>query len=149
MPRGEIRQNFLWHNSTEFRRVPLVAWSTVCKPKEEGGMGIKDQGMSNLAMIDRLVNWVTEQRDSLWVRWVNANYIKGHGWIEYMPSNNSSWVWRRICGVKQKLAPGYTDGVWDMQTKGFTPVGCYEWLTGEGQLVPWTRVVWNACKGGP
>ncbi|KAL9227684.1 hypothetical protein vseg_003343 [Gypsophila vaccaria] len=36
-----ICRNFLWDSSADYRRVPLVAWSKVCKPKEEGGLGIK------------------------------------------------------------------------------------------------------------
>ncbi|XP_074313817.1 uncharacterized protein LOC141649012 [Silene latifolia] len=63
--------------------------------------------------------------------------------MEYQPSNNSSWVWRRICRVKQIIAAGYVDGVWDVQHTGYTPAGCYEWLKGAGATVQWFRAVWN------
>ncbi|XP_074292731.1 uncharacterized protein LOC141619611 [Silene latifolia] len=71
LPKGIIAKieavcrNFLWDNSTDYRRVPLVAWTTVCKPKEEGGLGIKDQELCNQAMVGRLVNWVAEKRNSI------------------------------------------------------------------------------------
>ncbi|KAL9243927.1 hypothetical protein vseg_017759 [Gypsophila vaccaria] len=98
LPKGIIARieavciSFFWDNSIECRRVPLVAWSTVYKPNEKGGLGIKNQEMSNKAMVGRLVNWDAEQRDSIWVRWVNSNYLKGRDWLEYEPSTNSSWV---------------------------------------------------------
>ncbi|XP_074300713.1 uncharacterized protein LOC141632019 [Silene latifolia] len=63
--------------------------------------------------------------------------------MEYQPSNNSSWVWRRICRVKQIIAAGYVDGVLDVQHTGYTPAGCYEWLKGAGVTVQWFRAVWN------
>ncbi|XP_074304562.1 uncharacterized protein LOC141639300 [Silene latifolia] len=114
--RGIIRsieatcRNFLWDNGTEYRRVPLVAWEKVCTPKEEGRLGLKNQEVWNKAMVVRLVNWISEKRDSIWVQWVQCNHIRGRDWFEYTPSTNSSWVWRRICKVKQEIAHGFVDG---------------------------------------
>ncbi|XP_074293334.1 uncharacterized protein LOC141620331 [Silene latifolia] len=82
---------------------------------EEGGLGLKDQEVWNKAMVGRLVNWIAEKRDSIWVQWVQCNYLRGRDWFEYSPSTNSSWVWRRICKVKQDLAQGFVDGVWVVQ----------------------------------
>ncbi|KAL9232391.1 hypothetical protein vseg_007506 [Gypsophila vaccaria] len=136
LPKGIIAnieavcRNFLWDNNTKFRRVPLVAWNTICKPKEEGGPEIKNHEISNQAMVGRLVNWVSDNRDSIWMHWVTANYLKGQDWMDYIPTNNSSWVWRRICAVKQLIASGFTDGRWDIEPTGFTPASCYEWLRG-------------------
>ncbi|KAL9230930.1 hypothetical protein vseg_006218 [Gypsophila vaccaria] len=138
-----ICRNFLWDNSMDYMRAPLVAWNKICRPKEEGGLGIKDQKLSNLAMIGRLVHWVTEHKDSLWVKWVNVNHIKDQEWMDYTPSCNSSWVWRKICGVKQVLATGYSEGSLVVQQQGYTPAGWYDWLSGAGQQVPWARVVWS------
>ena len=36
----KINRDFLWGSSTEKKRLHLVAWSKVIKPKEEGGLGI-------------------------------------------------------------------------------------------------------------
>ncbi|KAL9232346.1 hypothetical protein vseg_007469 [Gypsophila vaccaria] len=121
----------------------MVAWQTVCQPKDEGGLGIKNLELSNVTMIGRLVDWVAQKRDSIWVRWVYANYIKDQDWMDYQPSSSTSWVWRRVCVVKQKLADGYSDGVWTVQPHGYTPSGCYEWLRGSGQTQAWTDAVWN------
>ncbi|KAL9237051.1 hypothetical protein vseg_011641 [Gypsophila vaccaria] len=112
-------------------------------PKAEGGLGIKNLELSNVAMIGRLVDWVAQKRDSIWVRWVYANYIKDQDWMDYQASSGTSWVWRRVRAVKQKLADGYNDGVWTAQPHGYTPSGCYEWLRGSGQTQAWTGAVWN------
>ncbi|KAL9224837.1 hypothetical protein vseg_000833 [Gypsophila vaccaria] len=121
----------------------MVAWQTVCQPKDEEGIGIKNLELSNVAMIGRLVDWVAEKRDSIWVRWVHANYIKDQDWMDYQPSSSTSWVWRRVCAVKQKLAGGYNDGVWAIQPHGYSPSGCYEWLRGTAQPQAWTAAFWN------
>ncbi|XP_074283266.1 uncharacterized protein LOC141607820 [Silene latifolia] len=47
IPKGVIRRiegicrNFLWDGSSDYHRVPLVAWDKVTLPKDEGGLGIK------------------------------------------------------------------------------------------------------------
>ncbi|KAL9237116.1 hypothetical protein vseg_011703 [Gypsophila vaccaria] len=125
-----ICRNFLWDSSADYRKAPLVGWNSVCRSKEEGGLGIKCQEIRNQAMVGRLVNWVAERRDSIWVKWVQANYIKGEDWMTYTPSPNSSWVWRRICSVKERLAPSFSTGHWSASPAGYTPAGAYDWMRG-------------------
>ncbi|XP_074283470.1 uncharacterized protein LOC141608019 [Silene latifolia] len=95
-------------------------------------------------MVGRLVDWVATKKESLWVQWVNANYLKGSSWQDYTAPSNSSWVWRRICKVKQVLANGYSQGVWQVQQAGYTPVGRYEWLRGARTKVEWHNAIWDS-----
>ncbi|XP_074266072.1 uncharacterized protein LOC141588533 [Silene latifolia] len=149
LPKGIINRieatcrNFLWDSSAEYRRVPLVAWDKICRPKEEGGLGLKNQESMNKAMVGRLVNWVAEKKDTIWVKWVQQNYLKGQDWMDYTPAAQSSWVWRRICRVKQEFLPCYTDGQWNLQGKGYTAAACYDWLQGTVPKVPWASLIWN------
>ncbi|XP_074291668.1 uncharacterized protein LOC141618458 [Silene latifolia] len=64
--------------------------------------------------------------------------------MEYKPSSNSSWVWRRICKVKDELRAGYSNGHWTAQPGEFTPAGCYTWLRGNRPKAQWNKAVWNA-----
>ncbi|XP_074277891.1 uncharacterized protein LOC141601502 [Silene latifolia] len=149
IPKGIINRieavcrNFLWDNSADYRRTPLVGWDTIFRPKDEGGLGLKDQESWNKVMVGRLVDWIAMQRDSIWVYWVQNNYLKGQEWMEYKPSTNSSWVWRRICRVKDEMRPGYVQGQWTVQPGGFTPAGRYTWFRGTRPRVQWVKVVWN------
>ncbi|XP_074318584.1 uncharacterized protein LOC141655400 [Silene latifolia] len=149
LPKGVIKRieavcrNFLWDNSADYRRIPLVGWDTICRSKEEEGLGIKDQESWNKAMVGILVDWVAVNRDSIWVHWVHNNYLKGQDWMGYKPSMNSSWVWRRICKIKEEMVAGYINGKWNVQPDGYTPVGSYEWFRGSRPKVSWYKVVWN------
>ncbi|XP_074298606.1 uncharacterized protein LOC141629519 [Silene latifolia] len=136
LPKGIIAKveavcrNFLWDNCADYHRVPLMAWETVCKPKAKGGLGIKNLEMMNKALIGKLVNWIAEDKDIIWVKWVKHNHLKGVNWWQYQPGANTSWVWRRVCRVKQDLVAAYTNGAWDIQGVGFTTASCYQWLMG-------------------
>ncbi|XP_074265665.1 uncharacterized protein LOC141588109 [Silene latifolia] len=138
-----VCRNFLWDNSADFHKVPLVAWDTVCRPKGEGGLGIHNMEMMNRALIGKLVNWIAEDKDSIWVNWVKQNYLKGRNWWSYKPGANTSWVWRRICKVKQDLVTAYTNGAWHSQGVGFSTASCYHWLMGSRPKVSWDKVIWN------
>ncbi|XP_074315183.1 uncharacterized protein LOC141651366 [Silene latifolia] len=83
-------------------------------------------------------------KESVWVQWVNVNYLKGVPWQVYTASSNSSWVWRRICKVKDMIASGYSQGVWQVQQAGYTPAGCYEWLRDDRTKVDWHNAIWDS-----
>ncbi|XP_074265980.1 uncharacterized protein LOC141588437 [Silene latifolia] len=148
IPKGVISRieatcmNFLWDNSADYRRVPLVAWDKLCSLKQEGGLGLKDQEAMNKAMIGRLVHWIIEEKDSIWVQWVKKNYLKGKDWLEYKPTPKSTWVWRRICKVKEEMLPGYTTSTWTAQST-YSPAACYKWLKGRKPTVTWYKWLWN------
>ena len=53
---GKISRDFLWGSSSEKRKLHLVGWSKVIKPKEEGGLGIQAAKAKNIALLSKL-NW--------------------------------------------------------------------------------------------
>ncbi|XP_074287953.1 uncharacterized protein LOC141613116 [Silene latifolia] len=115
----------------------------VCRPKEEGGLDICDQALWNKAIVGKPVNWIAKKKDSLWVKWVDRVYLKDKPWMEYTPSNESSWAWRKICKTKEDLAAGFDNRIWSVESKGYTAYGCYEWLREKGPKVRWASMVWN------
>ncbi|XP_074300630.1 uncharacterized protein LOC141631922 [Silene latifolia] len=62
-----IYRNFLWEGHAEYNSVPRVAWHKVCVPKIEGGLGLKDSHVWNVATIGKLVWWLVVKPDKLWV----------------------------------------------------------------------------------
>ncbi|XP_074313934.1 uncharacterized protein LOC141649137 [Silene latifolia] len=60
--------NFLWDGGTEFIKSPLVSWEKACKPRDEGGLGLKNDVEWNKAAIGKLVWWIASKSDHLWVR---------------------------------------------------------------------------------
>ncbi|CAN1170305.1 Putative ribonuclease H protein At1g65750 [Linum perenne] len=68
--------NFVWGSSDETRKVHLVAWETICTPKEDGGLGLKLARQLNRAYLTKLaVNFIKDP-DKLWVRIIHAKYFK-------------------------------------------------------------------------
>ncbi|XP_074266010.1 uncharacterized protein LOC141588466 [Silene latifolia] len=63
--------------------------------------------------------------------------------MDYKPSTNSSWVWKRIFKVKEDMVAGYINGKWNVQPDGYTPAGCYDWFKVNRPRVHWYKAVWN------
>lgn len=89
-----------------------MAWDLVCRPKQEGGIGIKDCVVWIEPAIEKYVWDITQKTDSMRVKWINHIYVKNVDWWHYNVPQDSSWYWKKICHIRDKLAGGYTQGGW-------------------------------------
>jgi len=67
-----------------------VAWDKVCTPKKQGGLGVKNLNLWNIACVAKLVWAITMKKDSLWVKWVHGRYLRGGDWWNYIPKSDTS-----------------------------------------------------------
>ncbi|KAK9713574.1 hypothetical protein RND81_06G036400 [Saponaria officinalis] len=123
---------FLWHGSGASNGPVFVSWEQICRPCKNGGLGFVRLHQWNVAALGKYVWWVQIKADHLWVRWVHVVYLKGRSWDDYTPGSNTSWGWRKLCWVKDKLR--------------MLLVGAARYSTSEiyGQLVDMgSKVVWH------
>ncbi|KAL9241340.1 hypothetical protein vseg_015462 [Gypsophila vaccaria] len=73
--------------------------------------------MWNKPSVGKLVWWVKEKADHLWIKWVDHVYLEGKEWATYVPGINTSWAYN------------ITEG--------------YGWLRDKGPVVQWHKIVWN------
>ncbi|XP_074300668.1 uncharacterized protein LOC141631966 [Silene latifolia] len=125
-------------------RVPLVNWDSVCSPKEEGGSGIKNSFVWNVAAVGKLVWWVYCSPDKLWVQWINQVYLKKQSWHDYHPKGDVSWSWKNVCRAKDKLILGFSHGSWSLDSKGYSVGSGYDFLRTRSQVVPWHQFIWHS-----
>ncbi|XP_074266652.1 uncharacterized protein LOC141589931 [Silene latifolia] len=91
---NSICRNYLWDGGPDFIRCPRVSWEKICSPKSEGGLGLRDSHVWNIAAMGKLVWWIYYNPGRLWVKWVNQIYLKGQCWDDYQPGNDISWGWK-------------------------------------------------------
>ncbi|XP_074297325.1 uncharacterized protein LOC141628035 [Silene latifolia] len=95
-------------------------------------------------MLGKYVWWIAAKADHLWIRWVNYIYIKNHAWMEYKPTTNTSWTWRKICQVQEQLRDGFQGGTWSRNKGRYTVADGYSWLQNEHSKVTWYPLIWNS-----
>ncbi|XP_023926429.1 uncharacterized protein LOC112037833 [Quercus suber] len=70
----KINRDFLWGSMGEKRRLHLVGWSKIIRPKEEEGLGIQAAKFKNLALLAKL-NWrLNQEKESLWAKVILKKY---------------------------------------------------------------------------
>nr|XP_043616225.1 uncharacterized protein LOC122588158 [Erigeron canadensis] len=70
-------KRFLWNSGDSAQGKAIVAWNNVCKPKKQGGLGLKDMKNWNEVLLVRQLWKILEDTNSLWAKWVNVVKLKG------------------------------------------------------------------------
>ncbi|KAJ4776676.1 RNA-directed DNA polymerase (reverse transcriptase)-related family protein [Rhynchospora pubera] len=91
-----LMARFFWGKGEQGRYLAPVAWKKVCKPVEEGGLGVKDLSHFGEALFLKLVWAVASQEDKLWVQVCKAKYCPRVGFWKANPSSHCSKLWRDI-----------------------------------------------------
>lgn len=106
LPKGCIKtieslcSRFLWAGSLESKSFAKVAWSTVCLPKEEGGLGIRSFLIWNQVLCLKFIWLLLSKAPSLWVDWHYSTHLAGHSFWTITPNANDSWMWRKLLDLR-------------------------------------------------
>nr|KYP50798.1 Putative ribonuclease H protein At1g65750 family [Cajanus cajan] len=80
----KIQSAFLWGGGMEQRKIHWVRWSTVCKPKESGGLGVRDLEIFNISLLGKWKWRMVNEPNALWVKVLEARYgeVKKREWFQ-------------------------------------------------------------------
>jgi len=62
-----IQREFLWGGVLGGKKISWVKWRTVCQPKEEGGLGVRDIRVVNLSLLAKWRWRMIQGENSLWM----------------------------------------------------------------------------------
>ena len=82
-----------------------VSWENLCRPREEGGLGIKDIRCFNYALLAKLKWRLQGQERGKWKEMIQSNYGSGTSQSP-IPIKHQSWWWRdliKVCGEERAL----------------------------------------------
>uniref|UniRef100_A0A0D3E306 Reverse transcriptase domain-containing protein n=1 Tax=Brassica oleracea var. oleracea TaxID=109376 RepID=A0A0D3E306_BRAOL len=92
---------FLWSGPVMSTQKTKIAWSDVCKPKEEGGLGLRDLEEVNKVSCLKLIWRILSARSSLWVQWIHKYLIrKSSFWNVKETSSLGSWMWKKVLKLR-------------------------------------------------
>ncbi|XP_073051681.1 uncharacterized protein [Primulina eburnea] len=139
---NSVCRRFMWTSKN-----PPIAWSKICSPIEDGGLGIRDLRAWNKALLTKILWNIHIKKDTLWVRWVHHYY-----WNDVI-----DWRWRKddivlikkLVEIRDELLA--REGCWDTvvarlsiwfgTTKGFSEA-YRSFLPGAGRW-PWKPFLWR------
>ena len=68
-------RNFLWNDCEESKKLVLIKWDNICKPKEYGGLGIKNLLWKNEALGAKLIWRLYSMREKKWAKILYNKYL--------------------------------------------------------------------------
>lgn len=106
LPKGCIKQieslctKFLWSGNIELRKTAKVAWSTVCLPKDEGGLGLRNFMVWNQVLCLRFIWLLFSNKSSLWADWHRHYSLARNSFWAVQESQQDSWMWKRLLKLR-------------------------------------------------
>ncbi|KAL0283845.1 UNVERIFIED_CONTAM: hypothetical protein Sradi_7214700 [Sesamum radiatum] len=95
-------RRFLWHGSGNAK----VAWEQICKPKQEGGLGIRSLMITNQAlMLKQLWRLIQNDGTSIWVEWIQRHRLRQSTIWTYNGATGS-WGWKKLLKLRPLLQRG-------------------------------------------
>ncbi|GJV66510.1 RNA-directed DNA polymerase, eukaryota, reverse transcriptase zinc-binding domain protein, partial [Tanacetum coccineum] len=92
-----ILKNFLWMGGGSNKGIVSVSWKDICKPKSQGGLGLRSAHLWNEALLAKHVWNVVSGKESLWVKWVNIYRLKGRSmWDVELHSGRGRLINHRV-----------------------------------------------------
>lgn len=80
-----------------------VAWKDVCKPKDEGGLGIRSIQTRNKTLTAFHIWSILTNRDSLWVKWIHTYRLGSKNFWQVKVPWDALISWRRILGIREEF----------------------------------------------
>jgi hypothetical protein len=104
----KLNRDFLWGDSDGKKKIHLVKWDTVCKPKAAGGLGIKKTMTMNRAMLAKTGWRILQQDEGLWCSIFKLKYLNSNSLLNpsYQKPALCSSTWSSICFGASLLRQG-------------------------------------------
>ena len=96
----QMCNRFLWSSDITKKGGIKVAWGSVCFPKSEGGLGLRNFWAWNKTLNLRLIWMLFSKRDSLWVTWNHSTMLRNSNFWNAESSAHHSWIWKALLALR-------------------------------------------------
>ncbi|KAL3037714.1 hypothetical protein AAZX31_01G085700 [Glycine max] len=133
-----LLHRFLWGGGPDKNKIAWIKWEIVCRPKEKGGLGMKDINTFNLALLGKWWWNLFQHEGQLWARVLQSKYGGWRGLDEEPGSNKDSLWWRDLKIIFQASQQGeqLKKGImWRVGRGDRFKFWEDEWIQGEASLI--------------
>ncbi|VFR01060.1 unnamed protein product, partial [Cuscuta campestris] len=128
-----------------------VAWDDICKPKEEGGLGLKNSEVWNQALVAKNLWNIASRKETLWVQWVHSVYLQDRDIWAWIPKHGDSHFFKKLAEVRNNLAQKlgtdqYQEVDWDelLVDGEFCTTKVYDLLRVHLPPKPCMKMIWQS-----
>ena len=95
-----FRSRFYWQGDEQKKKYRLAKWSILCQPKDQGGLGIHDLHIKNIALLSK---WLFKllTTEGTWQQLLRNKYLGSKLLIQVEWKNGDSHFWSSLMKVKR------------------------------------------------
>ncbi|XP_074278284.1 uncharacterized protein LOC141601876 [Silene latifolia] len=144
----KICKDFLWGIDDGKRRLVFKSWESLCRPRQEGGVDIKEILSWNKA---HMMGWILKldsAAPNIWVQWVNAYILKSVNFWSFQITAAHSWFWGNIIACRDYLI-SFTGGIQQAKQLLLAPdykTLVYDGLRNKGPVFPYHRTLGDSLN---
>lgn len=117
-------RNFWWGQQGNERKLPLISWEKMCHSKEAGGLGLRDLGAFNTALLAKQYWRIVTNPESFVATILKGKYFPRTEFWEAKVPQNASYTWHSIISARELLKEGS------------------RWVVGNGRKVKFWKDPW-------
>ncbi|KAF7807126.1 putative ribonuclease H protein At1g65750 family [Senna tora] len=90
---NSLMKNFFWGNGDAGKKIPLIAWRKICRPKAEGGLGLRSIQGLNHAILGKQLYRIMTSKYGLMGTIMRAKYVDPYpnGNLTCRPYDSTLW----------------------------------------------------------
>ena len=83
-----------------------MAWDKICRPKQNGGIGLRKTAAVNQAFQSKLGWKIVTNQNSIWVRIMRNKYLRHQEFFSVQSKQGDSMVWKNILKCRNPIRQG-------------------------------------------
>lgn len=101
----KLNRDFLWSNNPLKRKLHLVGWQKVSKPKEARGLGVRVARVANVALLSKMVWKILRKENTVWQELIQAKYLRSQSLLDCVAKLGDSPAWKGILRCTEIIKP--------------------------------------------
>ncbi|KAJ1405580.1 Ribonuclease H-like superfamily [Sesbania bispinosa] len=86
----------------------LVNWNAISRPKNVGGLGLRDAWLSKVAFLRKMIWRLLNEDNKFWVEILKHKYMPNSTILQATTSPYDSYIWKSICKAKDIMKDGFS-----------------------------------------
>ena len=128
---------YCWRSDIDRRSLHWLSWKNLSVPKAEGGMGFRDFGLFNLALLGKHGWRLMTNPDSLCSRVLKGKYFHNCSFMDATAPRSASATWKAIISGRDALEQGLIKRVGDGES---ISIWTDRWIPNTATLKPMGRI---------
>ena len=95
-----FRSRFFWKSDNETKKYRLAWWNVLCRPKSQGGLGIQDLEIKNIALLSKWVYKLLTE-NGVWQEIIRNKYVGSNAISQVHRKPGDSHFWSGVMKAKE------------------------------------------------